>query len=271
MLNYFFRGFGLACREGAYHLDKFGCLATGTSAYKEQVVSWKRLQTFEGRSPVVEHDCFIAPNCNVIGSAHLGSKVGLFYQTVIRADIRDVQISANTTVQDRCVIRCTPASECFIGSHVTIEPGCMITGCHIADDVFIGSGTTIMEGARVESQSIVAPGSVVQKFAVVPSGELWAGVPAEKVRDLTEEEITSLRASAIHGTNLAQAHKEATEKSFMQEDEEETVLREWGHLESFRTPLRAPYGQFDAGPIGSGTHLNIPGQVMTPGGVKVHS
>eukprot|EP01064_Diplonema_japonicum_P030757 TRINITY_DN5309_c0_g4_i1.p1 TRINITY_DN5309_c0_g4~~TRINITY_DN5309_c0_g4_i1.p1 ORF type:complete len:271 (+),score=22.04 TRINITY_DN5309_c0_g4_i1:140-952(+) len=269
MLNHFSRGFGFACREAAFQLDRIGCIFQGTNTHKERVTSWRRVNPFGGRTPYVNHDCFVAPNANVIGAAHLGSKVGVFYQTVIRADSRDVSIAANTTIQDRCVVRCSPGSSCTIGSHVTIEPGCTITGASIADDVFVGAGSVVMDGARIESQSIVAPGSVVQKFMVIPSGELWAGVPCEKVRDLTEEEITSLRSSALHGVGLSEAHKDTTEKSFTDSEEERIVMENWASLESKRTPIRAPYGQFDAGPVGSGTHMNIPGQIMTGQGTRV--
>ena len=213
-------------------------------------MSWKRITPFHGKSAFVDASCFLAPNVNVIGSAHLGRNVGVFYQTVIRADVRDVVIDNNTTIQDRCVIRASPNFATTIGSHVTIEPCCSVSGASIGDDVFVGAGTTIMEGARVEAQSIVAPGSVVQKFAVIPSGELWAGVPAEKVRNLTEEEVTSLRTSALHGVGLSEVHKDATEKSFETIEEERAVMQQWQELESQREPVRAAYGMYDGGSTG---------------------
>eukprot|EP01061_Rhynchopus_euleeides_P017151 TRINITY_DN28589_c0_g2_i1.p1 TRINITY_DN28589_c0_g2~~TRINITY_DN28589_c0_g2_i1.p1 ORF type:complete len:272 (+),score=72.12 TRINITY_DN28589_c0_g2_i1:117-932(+) len=269
VLTYFSRGLGFACREAAYQFDKVGCILLGSNTHHERVVSWKRLTPFHGKSPHVDTTCFLAPNVNVIGSAQLGSKVGVFYQTVIRADTRDIVIGSNTTVQDRCVIRTSPNYDVQIGSHVTIEPSVVVTGASIGDDVFIGAGSTIMEGARIEAQSILAPGSVVQKFAVVPSGELWAGTPAEKVRNLTEEEVTSLRTSALHGVGLAEVHKDATEKSFETIQEERQVMEQWASLESCREPIRAAYGQYEAGPSGSGAHLNVPGQLVSGGGQKI--
>eukprot|EP00754_Rhynchopus_humris_P002133 Rhum_TRINITY_DN11193_c0_g10::Rhum_TRINITY_DN11193_c0_g10_i1::g.43146::m.43146 len=269
MLSYFVRGFGFACRESAFHLDKFGCLMIGSTTYSEKVTTLKRVIPFHGKHPYVDTTCFVAPNANVIGNVQFGSRVGVFYQTVIRSDVRSVTVGANTTIQDRCVVRCAPTHETTIGSHVTVEPNVSITGASIADDVFIGSGSTIMPGSRVEAQSIIAPGSVVQKFAVVPSGELWAGVPAEKVRNLTEDEIASLRTSALHSAGLSEAHKEATEKSYEDLHEEEEVLKQWGVLESQRNPVRAPSSQYDAGPSGSTSTLNIPGQLMTGTGHRV--
>lgn len=41
---------------------------------------------------------------------------------------------------------------------------------------------------QVESGSMVAAGAVVDRGTTVPSGELWAGNPAKRLRELKEEE-----------------------------------------------------------------------------------
>eukprot|EP01062_Namystynia_karyoxenos_P080614 TRINITY_DN870_c0_g1_i1.p1 TRINITY_DN870_c0_g1~~TRINITY_DN870_c0_g1_i1.p1 ORF type:complete len:276 (+),score=72.03 TRINITY_DN870_c0_g1_i1:153-980(+) len=260
------RAIGAVAREFASHLDALGCRLTSTTTQAQKVPAWRRVQSFHGNTPSVAPSCFLAPNANVIGRANLADRVGVFYSSVVRADVNAVHIAQNTVVQDRCVIRCTPSYETHIGAHVTIEPGVTISGATVADDCFIGTGSVIMEGARVESQSVIAPGSTLQKHTIVPSGQIWAGCPAEKVRDLTDTEIESLRASAIHGVGLLGAHKDTTEKSFTQLSEEKDVLEEWEDLESVRIPIRAPYAMYDPGPVGSGLHLNIPGQLQTPTG-----
>jgi len=47
-----------------------------------------------------------------------------------------------------------------------------------------------MEGSVVEPQAVLAPGSVVPPGALISGGQLWAGVPARYVRDLTKDEVT---------------------------------------------------------------------------------
>ena len=222
----------------------------GTTSYSEKVQPFTRITPLQGRAPVIQHSCFVAPNSTIIGGVQLGDKVGVFYQTTIRGDIHDVNISDNTTIFDRCVIRCSPLRSTDIGHNVTIEPGCTLSGCSVADDVFIGANTVICDGARVESQTVVAPGSVIKKFAIIPSGELWGGVPAQKIRDLTDEEMTDIRAMSLHSTANAGVHKDATEKTHEDLDEERIVLQQWGALEKNRMPVRAPYGQYDQGPVG---------------------
>ena len=50
----------------------------------------------------------------------------------------------------------------------------------VGDDVWIGTGAIIMSGVRIGSGSIIAAGAVVTKN--VPPCEIWAGVPAKKIR-----------------------------------------------------------------------------------------
>lgn len=47
---------------------------------------------------------------------------------------------------------------------------------------------------QVESGSMLAAGSVVEAGTTVPSGELWAGNPARKLRALKEDEQAYLKS-----------------------------------------------------------------------------
>jgi len=51
----------------------------------------------------------------------------------------------------------------------------------IGEDVWIGSQVVILPSVRIGSGSVVGAGAVVTKD--IPAGEIWAGVPARKIRD----------------------------------------------------------------------------------------
>lgn len=62
------------------------------------------------------------------------------------------------------------------------EQGVTHEGIRIADNVWIGSKVTFLDGSEIESNSVVAAGSVVRgKF---PAGSVIAGVPARVVKKI---------------------------------------------------------------------------------------
>lgn len=55
-------------------------------------------------------------------------------------------------------------------------------------------GAIVMDGAVIESNSIIAAGAVVSKNTIVKSGSVYAGVPAVKIKDID----TNLSEGEIH-------------------------------------------------------------------------
>ena len=51
-------------------------------------------------------------------------------------------------------------------------------------------GSIIMDDCVIESNSIIAAGAVVTKKTKVESGSIYAGVPAKKVKDISQELIS---------------------------------------------------------------------------------
>lgn len=87
----------------------------------------------------------------------------------------------------------------LIGEYVTIEPYTVLRACRVEPRVLIGARSVVCEGAIVESESILAPCSVVPPARRIPSGELWAGNPAKFVRKLTGQEVGVQTCSAVPG------------------------------------------------------------------------
>ncbi len=58
--------------------------------------------------------------------------------------------------------------------------------------VTVGAHAIIMPGVRIGDRSIVAVGSVVSTDTVIPPGEVWAGMPAARIRDVKERELPGL-------------------------------------------------------------------------------
>ena len=48
-------------------------------------------------------------------------------------------------------------------------------------------GSIVMDECVVESNSIVGAGSVVTQGTHIKSGEVWGGIPAKKIKDISAE------------------------------------------------------------------------------------
>ena len=140
---------------------------------------------------------FLAPNSVVVGDVEIGERSSLWYNVVVRADVGLIKIGKGTNLQDGTVVHVTGGQfDTHIGDDVLVGHLCMIHGCVLEDRAFIGMKATILDGARVETDAMVAAGAVVTPNKVVKSGELWGGAPAKKMRDMKPEEIIRRRRSA---------------------------------------------------------------------------
>lgn len=56
---------------------------------------------------------------------------------------------------------------------------------HIGDNATIGAKSIIMSYGKIGNSAIVAAGLVVLKHTQIGHGEVWAGVPAKRIRQQT--------------------------------------------------------------------------------------
>jgi carbonic anhydrase/acetyltransferase-like protein (isoleucine patch superfamily) len=93
-------------------------------------------------------------------------------------------------VQDGAIIHCTYLKHpTNIGNNVSIGHNAMVHGCTIHDKVLIGMGSIVMDGCIVHSNAIIAAGAVVVEGTIVEAGCIYAGVPAKKVKTVSQELI----------------------------------------------------------------------------------
>ncbi len=152
---------------------------------------------YEGMHPEIHESVFLADGVRIVGDVTIGKDSSVWYNSVVRGDVHYVKIGEKTNVQDLCMLHVTNGKfPLNIGSKVTIGHSVKLHGCTIEDLALLGIGSIVLDGAVVEQNSIVAAGAVIKPGFVVPSGKLAAGIPARIVRDLTQQEIDDLSASA---------------------------------------------------------------------------
>lgn len=148
------------------------------------------IKSVKGKSPVIPSDCFVAENATIVGDVVMGSSCSIWFNAVIRGDVHFIKMGDKVNVQDGAVIHATyKTSPTTIGNNVSIGHNAIVHGCTIHDNVLIGMGSIVMDDCVVESNSIIAAGAVVTKNTHVESGSIYAGVPAKKVKSISQELI----------------------------------------------------------------------------------
>jgi gamma-carbonic anhydrase len=149
------------------------------------------VKELNGIKPEFGKDCFLAENSVIIGDVKMGDQCSIWYNVVIRGDVHYIKLGNKVNVQDGTVIHATyKTSPTTIGNNVSIGHNALVHGCTIHDNVLIGMGAIIMDDCIIESNSIVAAGAVVTKNTKVESGTVYAGIPARKIKDISEELIS---------------------------------------------------------------------------------
>lgn len=155
------------------------------------------LKKVNGKQPVFEKDCFFAENSTVTGDVTLGSQCTVWYNAVIRGDVNSITIGNRVNIQDGAVIHATYQKySTQIGDDVSIGHNAIVHGCTIHSNVLIGMGSIIMDGCVVESDSIVAAGAVVTEHTRIESGSIYAGIPAKKIKNISEEQKEKIKKTA---------------------------------------------------------------------------
>lgn len=143
-----------------------------------------------GNNPSWGKNCFIAPNATLCGDVVMGDDCSIWFNAVLRGDVNSIRLGNKVNVQDGAVIHCTYLkSKTIVGNNVSIGHNAIVHGCVIENNVLVGMGAIIMDHAVIGANSIIAAGAVVLENTMVEPGSIYAGVPAKKIKEISEQLI----------------------------------------------------------------------------------
>lgn len=215
-----FYALGVVLRETGQAMDRLGCLVMGNMAPAEQLSRHRTVMSIFEKIPNISPKAFIAPSASVIGDVTIGERSSVWYNSVVRGDVNYVKIGSDTNIQDGSVVHVSRSNiggavlPTIIGDRVTVGHSAVLHACTLEDESFIGMGASILDGAVVGSKAMIAAGALVTPGTKVPSGELWAGVPAKYMRKLSDEELAHLKTSSTNYAELGHHHSVENAKSF---------------------------------------------------------
>lgn len=166
---------------------------------------------FDGKAPRLAASAFLAEGSVVSGDVELGEESSLWFGTVVRGDVHHVRIGARTNLQDGTIVHVTAGTHpTIIGDDVTVGHRAVLHGCTVKDRCLVGIGAIVMDGAVVGPDALVGAGALVPPGMVVPPGKLALGSPARVKRDLTPDELASIRANSARYVGYAAKYRGGT-------------------------------------------------------------
>lgn len=148
------------------------------------------IKPVNGIHPKFGNDCYLAENATVVGDVEMGDQCSIWFNTVVRGDVNSIRMGNKVNIQDGAVIHCTyKKTKTVLGNNVSIGHNAIVHGCRVEDNVLIGMGSIVMDNCVIGSNSIIAAGAVLTENTVVEPGSIYAGVPAKKIRSISQELI----------------------------------------------------------------------------------
>lgn len=142
----------------------------------------------KGVMPQIPESVFVAPNATIVGDVIMGEECSVWFNAVLRGDVNSIRMGDRVNIQDGACIHCTyEKTKTILGNNVSVGHNAIVHGCTVEDNVLIGMGAIVMDNVHIGSNTIIAAGAVVLEGTQVPAGCIFAGVPAKKVKDISEE------------------------------------------------------------------------------------
>ena len=162
---------------------------------------------YEGVRPRIAESVYVAPGATVIGDVEVGAESSIWFGAVVRGDFNKATIGERSNIQDCCVVHVDLVTPSTIGSGVTVGHSAVIHGCTLEDGCLIGVRVTVLDNAVVGREAFIAAGAVVSPGTMVGERELWAGVPARRLRDLSGDDLACMTLAADNYVKHAQEYK----------------------------------------------------------------
>lgn len=160
-----------------------------------------------GFVPKIARSAFVAPNATLVGDVEIGENASIWFGVILRGDGPGIRIGENSNLQDGTVVHIAQRGlMTVVGKNVTVGHMALLHACEVQDGAFIGMRSTVLDGAVVESEAMVAAGAVVTPGKIVRRGELWAGSPARKLRDLTDKDYAEFNRIVTGYVTLSRSY-----------------------------------------------------------------
>lgn len=160
------------------------------------------IRSFKGKTPIVADGSYVDESAQVIGEVEIGAESSVWMNVVIRGDVNHIRIGKRTNIQDLAMIHVMRDTHpTVIGDEVTVGHSAVVHGTTIDDRVLVGMAAVLLNGVHIESDCVIAAGTLLTEGTRIPARSLVMGRPGKVKRQLTDEEVVEIRWYADNYVN----------------------------------------------------------------------
>ena len=163
-------------------------------------------------TPSIHPTAWVADSAQVIGQVVLEENVSIWFGVILRGDNDVISIGKGSNIQENSVLHIDRGHPLVIGENVTIGHQVMLHGCTVGDNSLVGIGAVVLNDAKIGKNCLVGAGSLVTEGKEFADGSLIMGSPAKAVRQMSPEQIESLKSNAQHYVENAARYKTGLKK-----------------------------------------------------------
>lgn len=147
------------------------------------------IYSFRGMVPVVEPSAYVHPAAVLIGDVIVGAGVYVAPGAVLRGDFGRLVIEDEANIQDHCVVHGFPDRDTIVERLGHIGHHAIIHGAIVRRNALIGMGAVLLDYCEIGADSIVAAQALVKAGEIVPPRSMMAGIPAKRIRAVTDKDL----------------------------------------------------------------------------------
>jgi carbonic anhydrase/acetyltransferase-like protein (isoleucine patch superfamily) len=129
---------------------------------------------------------FVAITAQVEGRLELASEASVWFGARLDGGRHGIRVGAGSNLHDNCSAYAM-SSPLEIGADVTVGHNVALQDCRIGDRCLVGSSALVAAGTVIQSDVILAAGSVTLPRQVLHEGWVWGGRPARALEPMTPE------------------------------------------------------------------------------------
>jgi carbonic anhydrase/acetyltransferase-like protein (isoleucine patch superfamily) len=150
--------------------------------------------------PIITESRSVADSAVLIGEAGVAARSFVGDFSVLKGDLNLVKVCNGSIVFENCILSTISELDktgqrawVYLNNETMVMPGTTIVSAELDKGANVGPRSVICEGAKIGENSIIGARSVVPPYRYIPPHQLWVGNPVRYVKDLSKQEMISIR------------------------------------------------------------------------------